>query len=235
MDDIFHFEWQVDQSGYEIVSAAEDLPPPDPEVAEDGGLAEVERPVLDDPPIGGGWYIRRKGGPLRAYRPLESAHGLARQFASLPLEEPKKIREFANEYGFLAAEFSGHSVPLTYLEHGQLWYAHIKGVSHVVQEIEAGHKQAMAAAFTEYVVPQMTVRIEAPLEGRPSLKVAPLNLISAMWLQIAGEITDETKFRRCLWCPQWFPHGPGTGHKATKRFCSDRCRKAWNRQQGSEG
>lgn len=236
MDDIFHFEWQVDQNGYEIVSA-ENPPSPDPgaEVAEDGGLAEVERPVLDDPPIGGGWYIRRRGGPLRAYRPLESERGLAQEFASLPLEEPKKILEFANKYGFLASEFSEHPVELSYLEHGQWWYTHIQGVRHVVREIKAGNKQAMAAAFTEYVVPRMTVRIEAPLEGPPSLKVAPLNLISAMWLQIAREITNETKFRKCLQCPKWFPHGAGTGHKDTKRFCSGRCRQAWHRDQKSKG
>ncbi len=234
--DIFHFEWQVDQSGYEIVSAAEDLPPPDPEVAEDGGLAEVERPVLDDPPIGGGWYIRRKGGPLSAYRPLESARGLARQFASLPEKTPKgktvlrpqALLKFANEFGLLGVGLSEHPRD----EDGRWWYDHVWGVRHVIQKIDDGKKKEMASAFTENVVPQLTVRIEVPLEGNPSLKVAPLNLLSAMWIQIAGEITDQTKFRRCLWCPKWFPHGPGTGHKATKRFCSDRCRKAWNRQRG---
>ncbi len=212
MDDIFHFEWQVDQSGYEIVSA-EDLPP------------GVEAPVLESPPIGGGWNIRRKGGPLKAYRPLEDTRGLARQFASLP-REPQALRDFADEFGFLGVGPSEHE------EHELWWRTHIQGVHHVVQQIEAGNKQAMASAFTEYVEPSMTVRIEAPLGKRPSLKVAPLNLISAMWLQIAQEITEETKFRKCLQCPKWFPHGSGTGHKATKRFCSDRCRKAWNRQQG---
>ncbi len=113
------------------------------------------------------------------------------------------------------------------------WHENVFGFKLVVRDIDSGHKRAMASAFTKYVAPRMTVRIEVPLKGRPSLKVVPLDLISAMWLQIAGEITNETKFRKCLWCPKWFPHGPGTGHKATKRFCSDRCRKGWNRQQNS--
>ena len=224
MDDIFHFEWQVDQSGYEIVSA-EHLPP------------GVERPILESPPIGGGWNIRRKGGPLKAYRPLEDTRGLARQFASLfskpqPLEpevlEPQDVLKFANEFGFLGVGPSEHE------EHQLWWRTHIQGVRHVVQQIEAGNKQEMATAFTEYVEPSMTVRIEAPLGERPLLKVAPLNLISAMWLQIAREITNKTKFRKCLQCPKWFPHGSGTGHKSTKRFCSGLCRQAWYRDQKSK-
>ena len=221
MGDIFHFEWQVDQSGYEIVIVEDDPP-------------AIERPAFEDPPIAGRWYIRRKGGPLRAYRPLESAPGLARQFASLP-REPQALLAFANDFGLLGVGRSEHPGEPAWEEPGLWWHENVFGFKLVVRDIDSGHKRAMASAFTKYVAPHMTVRIEVPLKGRPSLKVAPLDLISAMWLQIAGEITNETKFRKCLWCPKWFPHGPGTGHKATKRFCSDRCRKGWNRRKGSEG
>lgn len=215
MDDIFHFEWQVDQSGYEIVSAEDDPP-------------AIERPAFEeDPPIGGNWYIKRKGGPLRAYRPRESAPGLARQFASLP-RQPQALLDFANNFGLLGVVDAEHPG-----EAGLWWYDNIFEMGLVVRDIDSGNKRAMASAFTKYVAPRMTVRIEVPPKGHPALKVAPLDLISAMWLQIAGEITNETKFRKCLWCPTWFSYGPGTGRKDTKRFCSDRCRKGWNRQQNS--
>ncbi len=142
---------------------------------------------------------------------------------------------FANDFGLLGVGRSEHPSEPAWEERGLWWHDNIFGFSLVVRDIDSGNKRAMASAFAKYVAPRMTVRIEVPLKGRPLLKVAPIDLISAMWLQIAGEITNETKFRKCLWCPKWFPHGPGTGHKATKRFCSDRCRKGWNRRKGSEG
>ena len=63
MDQLFYFEWGVDELGYEAASA-DQLPP------------GVERPVLEEPPVNGGWWIRRRRGPLRRYRPLESCSGL---------------------------------------------------------------------------------------------------------------------------------------------------------------
>ncbi len=221
MDDLFHFEWQVDQGGYEIVPAGDDPP-------------AIERPAFEDPHIVGGWYIRRKGGPLRAYRPLESAPGLARLFASLP-RGPQALLDFANEFGLLGVGRREHSGEPAWEERGDRWHESVFGFGLVVRDIDSGNKRAMASAFTKYVAPRMTVRIEVPPTGRLSLEVAPIDLMSAMWLQIAREITNETKFRKCLRCPKWFPYGPGTGHKATKHFCGDTCRQAWNRQKKREG
>ena len=114
MDELFHFEWAVDQHGYEPVSA-EELP------------AGVERPVLGEPPINGGWWIRRKGGPLRWYRPLESrrglARGLARRFAYLS-KEPQAILKFANQFGFLGVGQTGFEEDVIE-EHVWFWRQHM--------------------------------------------------------------------------------------------------------------
>ncbi len=217
---LFHFEWYVDQKGYEPVSA-QDLPPGTPS------------PVLLPPPKHG-WYLRRKGGPLRAYRPLEDYRGLFRRFAYLP-EEPQAILEFANEFGILGVGRSGLPDDESWVEeHVLWWYDHIRGVRYIVEGIDGGKASSMASIFNRYVEPRMTVRIVAARPQRASLHVVPTTLLAAIWLQVAGELTEGTSYKKCRHCPNWFPVGPGTGHKRTKMFCSTRCRVAWNRRKGKE-
>lgn len=219
--DLFCFDWYVDERGYEPVSAAE-APP------------GVEKAVLSDPPSGGGWCLRRRGGALRAYSVLDDLSGLARRFAHLP-REPEAILEFASEYGFLGYGQTEHPDNPAWEEEVLWWHTHIQGMRHVVEGIDAGQRHSMAKIFNGYVEPRMTVRIEAGQGGRPALYATPTNLLGQMWLQIAREITNERKFRKCVWCPAWFPYGRGTGHKKTKLFCSDRCRKASSRAQRRGG
>ena len=221
MDDIFCFEWSIDQHGYEIVIVDKDPP-------------AIERPAFEDPRIAGAWVLRRKGGPLRMYRPAEEAPGLARQFGLLP-RKPQALLDFANEFGLLGFRGPEHLGEPAWEERAQLWYSNILSLGLIVRYIDSGDEQAVASAFTKYVVPAMTVRLETTVKGPPLLKVVALDLLSEMWLQLAREISNETKFRKCLWCPKWFPYGPGTGHKITKHFCGDTCRQAWNRQKKREG
>ncbi len=220
MAGLFDFEWSLDQHGYEAVSA-EKLP------------EGMDRPILENPPKTG-WVLRRKGGPLRRYRPLEEHPGLFRRFAYLP-EEPQAILEFANEFGILGVGLTEPTEDLDWDELSLYWLNHIRGLRVVVDGIDTGNAASMAADFNKYVVPAMTVRIEAARGQRFRLHVTPTNLLSAMWFQVAGELTDGIRFKKFKWCPNWFPYGPRTGHRTTKVFCSDRCRKAWNRHTEKEG
>lgn len=214
--DLFHFAWYVDQDGYEAVSA-EELP------------EGVRRPVLQAAtlPAGQGFWLKRKGGLLRAYRPLDEQSGLARRFAYLP-KTPSAFVDFANEFGFLGAGCAEHPDDLEWEEHSWWWHNHVQGFRSVVECIDAGDKYSIASVFNQYVEPKMAVRIDTVRAKQPVLKVVPLNLIEGMWLQVAGELTAGTKYRKCEWCPRWFSYGAGTGRRETRRFCSNRCRKAWN-------
>ena len=148
MSELFHFEWYVDQDGYEAVSAAD---PPE----------GVQRPVLQAAslPAGQGFWLKRKGGPLRAYRPLEKHPGLFRQFAHLS-RTPQAFLEFANEFGFLGVGQSGHPDDVASLEHSWWWHNHIQGFRDYLEGIDDEDKHSIASVFNQYVEPQMTVRIE---------------------------------------------------------------------------
>jgi hypothetical protein len=221
-DDLFHFEWYVDEKGYEAVPA-QDLPEGVPESA-------LQTASLSP---GQGFDLKRKGGRLRRYRPLVEEPGLARWFAYLKRRPPAYL-DFANRFGFLGVGCTEHPDVHEWREHSWWWDTHVRGFLGVVESIDAGDKFSIASIFNHYVEPRMAVRIETARAKRPILKVVPLNLIDWMWLQVAGELTAGTKYRECKWCSRWFPYGKGTGHRETKRFCSDPCRKAWNRHSKGE-
>ena len=142
------------------------------------------------PPVG-------VAGSLRKYYPLEAEPGLARRFAYLS-REPREILGFANKFGFLG-------VDRPWEEHVLWWHTHIQGVRHVVEGINISGRLEMASVFNDYVgrdKPAMTVRIETGEGKLPSQTVVPTNLLSAIWLQIADELTGTDNFRQCKQCPR---------------------------------
>lgn len=189
--------------------------------------------ILIDPAHSGtGWHLRRKAGPLRFIRPLEE-QGLFRRFAYLEKEESAVVA-FANEFGFLGLGLTGPPQLLYWEEDVHQWWAHIDHFRGMINLIDAENQSEAAKQFNEYVQPLMAARVNVAPLRRPTLQMAPTTLLAAMWLQVAGELTHGTKYKRCEWCPTWWSYGKGTGHKENRRFCSQRCQKAWNRRQQRE-
>ena len=212
MPSLFHFDWQVDQHGYE-------------EVVYERNAHEPHSTLLTAGPEGA--YIRGKGGPLRAYRPLEDFPGLHRRFAELP-NDTLSILEFAHMFGLLGV---GFEEPWLGEEDLPFWHRAIKGMSRLVHVIDAGDGDAASALFNRSVRPRVTVRIEIEPGRRPEPKITPATLLGAMYIQVLDELTNALSFKKCKWCPNWFSYGPGTGRRETKEFCSNRCRVAWNREK----
>ena len=107
----------VDQHGYEVVVYDE------PDILPATSLSGGKK----------GPYIRRKGGPLRAYRPLEDFPGLHRRFAELPAD-PHAIKEFVHFYGLLGAGFSKEEEDLIN------WCKSISNMKYLIQVIDDGRR-----------------------------------------------------------------------------------------------
>ena len=193
---LFHFDWVVDQHGYELVKR---------ESNKSHGTTAIHELLAQD----GCWTIRSKGGPPRAYRPLEDHQGMFRQFASLKVD-PDAVMEFVNKFGFLGVGADEEDL--------ETWYGAIEYIAPVVHLIDEGILREA-----------MSMRIDNPALKRARLQITPTNLLGAMWLQLGGEITHGTKFKTCRMCPTWYPVGPGTNNRVTREYCSNRCRTAWNR------
>jgi hypothetical protein len=204
------FEWQVDQHGYEV-----------------GHAGPSGSPLTQG--------VEGKGGPSRAYRlDLEDSHaGLFREFAALkPTQE--QILRFANEYGCLVNKDGA-------VERFTEWYYWIDVMNNLVAALDSGRHEDFWEGFNEESSNEVSwwpntlafvTRIEAdPVPAKSRFKLVPTSLLAAMWLQLANAGTKSTAFKQCEFCPHWFPVGPGTGRKPSKKFCSNRCRVAWNRAQ----
>jgi hypothetical protein len=61
----------------------------------------------------------------------------------------------------------------------------------------------------------------------------PSNLLAAMWVQFAQDITGEFQLRRC-WCGKYFQVGPGAG-RADKVFHDDVCKGTYHQKNGGKG
>lgn len=227
-ENLFRFEWARDKHGYEIGEAARSPT-----------FQELE--------------IRPKGGPLEFYRPLEQHPGLFRRFANIkPVmkthhptgreyaesHDTDEILAFANEFGLLNF-FSPHPDEDDLVEFLDNWSIHIGAMSEMVTLLDADQNHDAAEEFNSWADDDDGgTYFLAKVKLTPSKKskriymnVSPVSLLSCMLLQLAEEITNNITYKKCKFCPNWFPFGPGTGHKRIKKFCSTRCRVAWNRQR----
>ena len=204
---LFNFDWPVDQGGYEI----------DWLLPDKGRSTLLGQKVTED-------IIRPRGGAIRYYRPLEDQPGLARRLAGLA-ETPTQdaYLDFAKNFGLLRL-----SIESSNYERIEDWHRVVFGLDAVFSRIDAGDTQAAAELFNENIISRFTAKIHYEHARRPALNIVPGTLQSALWFQVAGEITDGTKFKKCAQCPTWLPVGKGAKYRTSRKFCSTKCRKAYN-------
>lgn len=203
--DLFQFEWLVDQDGYEI----EDMPPGEGHSRPDQ-IGHLE--------------IRRRGGPLRYYRPSEEDPGIARRFASLS-EDTDSVLEFVNRFGLLGLWIHDPTPENEIL--GQI-FREIRKLRLLYSLLDTGDRQFALQHFNKALRPRMTIRIGGGDNRKAYLEVAPLSLNSFMQLQFAEEITNTNlRYVKCEFCPTWFIF------RRNKRFCSSACRVSAHRIIGA--
>lgn len=215
-------KWAVDTDGYEIVhedNSAEDVPTQ--------LEANFYRPALQEAAYMRRGVIRRKGGELRNYEPMTEAPGIARRLVDMYAIDPhsqrpsdEEILDFVGRYGLLAETDAMAVRDLIYMAK----YLHL-----FAQAIDSGKKQLAREVFNERVMPRMTVRLVGSKSGRLTanwnLEVAPTSLFGVAWLQMAQELTQGKKLKKCDApdCLEWFPD------RSNKRFCDNRCKMAYHK------
>ena len=219
LEDPYRFVWVVDSAGYEV---------------------QHERPTrpstgtIDAQHSRGPWLVR-KGGELRRYLPLTEQPDLFLRFMGLGdtnLVSLANITEFAAEFGFLNVWPAPYPKPDS--ESIPYWLRRLSELRSFVQMSSRDDKEQAALYFSAYLRPRawMSLRYDA---GRLRQQIYPSDLVSAMGIQAADATLEGVRLKQCRTCPAWFRYGPGTGHRARKVFCSDRCRVAWNRKNNKEG
>lgn len=201
---------------------------------------------------GAGFVADDREVAFRRYHPLDESSGLFREFARLPPTEPK-IREFADRYGTLGAnagdtrplesgaddsesEREGHEQIHRGLDVAQSfdrWSAAVAAMKRAVELLDnlpADRKGPVARELQELVQGRLTVtgviprfRLDPLPFRQPPLHLAPVNLLGAMWLQLARAVSGNKAFRECGRCGKPFELSPDRTRKSRK-YCSERCR-----------
>ncbi len=195
-DNLFDFEWPVDQHGYVAETV---YPDPSERVTL---LGSKEREV-----------IRRRNGPFRFYRPLAEFPGLAREFSETSEDE---YLDFAGRYGLLGV---GLDATPDDRENIFFWRERQQGIRSIFAAKDGGDAKGAIKLYneTKYFI-RTFIRAEEMRKAR--LVVQPRTLFGAMLLQVADELTTGIKFKRCDNCSTWFKY------RANKNFCSSKCRYA---------
>jgi hypothetical protein len=202
------FEWQIDTAGYRL----ERLPRP----WKDMPLGMLAAVVYDHPSAKPMWVVRRNGGKLRSYRPLavDTLYKIFRR-----IETPEEVLDFIQKFGSLtqygAMPDRGDPV-LHVLEDAQRFRDWLNG-----------NNNAKGGYFTH-----LEASLVTDVSGALRLRVMPNDLMSALWLQLALNLS-KANLRTCLHCGEPFEVGVGTSRRADAKFCLDKHRVEFNSRKRS--
>jgi len=195
----FDFEWYIVAKGYRLVPAAP--------ITLRRGQSILDIPVGNDRPA----KVVRIGGALQSYRPLDKFPKLFRYFIDMPRTEAGVLK-FIERFG-----------PLT--------YNGLRGDGDVVLDaIDAAEAMAEASRGRTTSMPLNKLNASIVTENNfMRLKVSPVCLLDALWLQLAqAKAGGKASFRECLQCQELFATGVGADRRADAKFCSDKCRITFN-------
>jgi hypothetical protein len=170
--------------------------------------------------VGDTYIVLRRGARLEPYPPFKCT-ALYRKLARVP-ETPEGVLEFVGECGMLTAPHKRVSVDVFY-----------SAIRKIRRAVDAYDKQAWPAVFDAcQPVGRLTVQLIPGEPGsRPTLRYLVPDLLSAIWLQFADDISGGYPMRECKRpaCRKWFKVGKEFGRDARRAdadYCSDTCRMA---------
>lgn len=233
--DLISFEWAFDEAGYDLVSGRG--------VASSALLGRERENYL----------ARRKGGPLRKYRPRAEVPALHRLFVGMA-DTPEAMLEFVAARGFLGVGAFPRSEQLGRTEESfDYWVSAKRHMGDVLGAFDAAEqfdqtmkrmkrereeegkttepmkpaRRLIAGLFNQWVEPHLSIKIE-PVDARDdesalALKLVPRSLLGFMWFQVAQEIAGGVQWRACKRCGKPFYIGEG-GARRDRETCSDSCR-----------
>jgi len=208
----YEFDWPVDQSGYDI----ERRPAPDT----GGSTGTILSGFVGD-------QLRRRGGPLRYYRPMENP-ALWRRFADTCVAADGALA-FVSEFGLLTEPRRELSAADTESLDRVLNTARLLRL--IAHGLDQHDRAGAAIIFNTHAHPRLSTEIVVGAKGRLENKLVPISLRSALLIQASEAITSSGRqFRRCKNCPEWFVIG-APGRRRDREYCSNACRLAWFRKQ----
>jgi hypothetical protein len=196
-----HFTSYVDTKGYKIVPAKR--PPRQP------GQSEAARVLSSTSRNWAEARIVGIGGEPRAVQ-LSNYPLLFSKFANV--KTPEELLKFITEYGLLTGRKGDEIPPLldeaTFMK---------EGFKSRGRSLPAWTMANLSASL-----------LRDKTKGTVSVKISPVRLLDALWLQLGQALSEGAEWRQCKHCGDWFPVGGNSGRRLVARFCSDEHRIKFN-------
>lgn len=219
MDYPLTMEWEFCPDGVEVVELGPSAP----------GIGAVNYLRGEDRPEGAGRYFR--------YR----TEARQRQTFTLKNLADAMILDFANAEGEegLAAFFTQYGLPMArdadkgalvgpVVQYQELFQGIVRSL-----DDQAAASRDINLVLANIGLLQVSPRLDR-FNGGLVLTYRPGNLYAYMMLEASYMTIGQVSSDACLNCGRLFVTGHRTRQNARRRFCSDRCRVAWNRAQKKE-
>jgi hypothetical protein len=181
--------------------------------------------------------------PVRHYAPLEEFTGLFRTFAEME-PTPEGVLKFANQYGLLGGlvGIGMRAFPApgtTSSDVSQDWQECVGRMRRAIliwEKMEQGsvtdhEAQELQDLINLELGNAVAARmVQDPKAGTLELRMWPLALRGALWLQLAQAVAGRKKFRACRSCGTWFELSPEVA-RTNRLFCSEGCRSKAYRER----
>lgn len=229
-------EWGRDLDGYKLLPAEEPRSKPSPQRP-----SELARLIAGQATVSSvasaSWTISslaapkperivRRGGQLRAYRPLREVDGMFKVFAN-KATTADGLLDFIEMFGPLTRS----GLEIDQGEDVSILVDQAKLMGDFLERYTRLSQKGFSRAFPSRGI--MLGAIESKLNVEPGtdslrLQLSVEDLLTGLWVQFGQALSGGATLRTCRHCSMLFETGPGSGRRLDASFCSDDHRVAFN-------
>jgi hypothetical protein len=168
---------------------------------------------------------------FKSYRPSKVS-GLFSIFAEDVPPTPEGMRYFCGRFGMPGGtvdDFAPTSRGPDFMQRGSIntLLSHQWNMRLVVNLYRNGRASELVARWNSMKeLGWFRTELQLGTEGRPQMVFAPLDLIQAMYFQLADAACSGSQLLRCERCSTPFVVGSGTGRRSSSKWCSNACKVA---------
>jgi hypothetical protein len=177
-------------------------------------------------------------GPSSFIHPMDRDHAtLFRRFGDLDAMDTNAILEFARQYGWLGVTPRSSQVirrPDGSIHHAEgephlLWVNEIAKMREAVWLWEhpkyTKREEGKLGWLFDSHLQHVQGRMRFAADGPPQLRIAPMTLLAAMWLQLAMAVAGNKNFVKCRFCERQIEISTAeSGFRTNRQFCSQSCK-----------
>ena len=199
----------------------------------DTSAALVEKKGKETGPV-----LTPLSGTHKVIHPMDRDHAaLFRRFSDLDATNPDAILSFVRQYGWLGVTPRPSQVsrrPDGSIHHAegeplQLWVNEVAKMREAIWRSEhpkyTKREEEKLRRLFDFNLQHVQGRMKFTPDGPPQLRLAPMTLLAAMWLQLAMAVAGNKNFVKCRFCERQIEISTAeSGFRTNRQFCSQSCK-----------